>query len=310
MMRAILSNLVPRKALLCGKIIDVSGWMTAEKSIEKVVTKMTNVNNEDKRGPQFSYGLYYGEVILLNWLSKAKQNDEVPPRFAQEYGVDMLAALKKFKDLALLEKTADAYQLTEKGQKLLADHGYFMWAEGKEEFLLSPKDLIRYGEFNVKPPYNRVGSQALDDITMETKDLSKLAVYEDALARLFKDENIIPGIVERTFFSFILQYLGLHGERTEDGQGVRFSATTIFTKPLPVLQQRLGSTDFNPGLYEYVGQRFKEKYGKLLDPVIDLDKEDIAKMITDTTRSNTVLQGNRVRLLKSKVKDQAMVTYE
>ena len=57
MMRAILSNLVPRKALLCGKIIDVSGWMTAEKSIEKVVTKMTNVNNEDKRGPQFSYGL-------------------------------------------------------------------------------------------------------------------------------------------------------------------------------------------------------------------------------------------------------------
>lgn len=97
MMRAILSNLVPRKALLCGKIIDVSGWMTAEKSIEKVVTKMTNVNNEDKRGPQFSYGLYYGEVILLDWLSKAKQNDEVPPRFVQEYGVDMLAALKKFR---------------------------------------------------------------------------------------------------------------------------------------------------------------------------------------------------------------------
>lgn len=268
---------------------------------------MDKKDQEALRGPEFSYGLHYGEVILLDWLSKAKQAEEVPARFAQKYGVDMLEAMKKFDKLDLLKKKGDAYELTDKGKKLLADHGYFMWAEGKEDYFLEPKDMIRYGEYNVKPPYNRVGSQALDDITMEEKDLSKLAGYEDALARLFVSEKLVAGVVERTIFSFVLQYLGLHGERTKDGSQIRFSASNLFKKPLPLIQERIGTLNFKPGLYEYVGQRFKEKYGKLLDPAIKIEPDDVAKMVTDTTRSNAVLEGNRVRFLKSHVKDQSRI---
>ena len=42
---------------------------------------MDKKDQEALRGPEFSYGLHYGEVILLDWLSKAKQAEEVPARF-------------------------------------------------------------------------------------------------------------------------------------------------------------------------------------------------------------------------------------
>lgn len=258
------------------------------------------MENNELKGPKFEYGLHYGEVILADWLSKHPTTD-IPARFYNEYGLNVPESEAKLVEEGYLEKSdqPDQYQLTAKGQELLEQRGFFVWGVGKEEFLLKPADFIRYGEFKVKPPYARVGSQALDDKTILTSDLSQLATYEDALSRLFKSEGVIPGVVERAVFSYVLEYLGLSGTRTAENVDLHFSAKTPVRRVKPIITERLGKIDLKLGIYDFIGQRFIDKYGKLFGSTIKLTPADIAKMVEDDKLANDAFQRNRERFLKS-----------
>lgn len=74
-----------------------------QKTYTKFEHKETIMSDDNNKGPKLNCGLYYGEIILLDWLNGSKQNAKIPSSIVSFYSINPLKATYELIEKGLIK---------------------------------------------------------------------------------------------------------------------------------------------------------------------------------------------------------------